>query len=416
MQSDARARAEDVVSATDQAQVSRPLKAEAVVESIPLSVLDALNWMRGLSAIAVFVNHFRGAFLVDYAHAAHTPGNVVFYLLTGAGHQAVNVFFVLSGFFIGTSVVNSTNKGSWSWSRFATRRFTRLYTVLVPALILTAILDQLGVALFGVDGIYGGHVEAEQLRQPDVRSTTSLPIFVGNLAFLQNIFVLPFGSNFPLWSLGYEFWAYVTFPLLFRAAAGTESRAVRLSYAAAAAVVVAIGGGEFRLYFCVWLLGALVAVLWTRRQWQTSSAAFAGSLLAFLGAVLAGRLRIVANVAAADLLVGAASALFVAALLGRSSKMRGTSNERWRTHYTRLGEGVAGFSYTLYVVHVPILTFVQAAIVGKTQWRADALHVAATCGIGVLLVACCVYPMARLTEGRTDRVRRFVERRIARTA
>jgi peptidoglycan/LPS O-acetylase OafA/YrhL len=412
VQSDAGAGARSAVHQTAEPRSSAPQKVDAVVESIPRSVLDGLNWMRGLSAIAVFVNHFRGAFLVDYGKAARTPLNVVFYLLTGAGHQAVNVFFVLSGFFIGTSVVVSSRKDAWSWERFALRRFTRLYTVLIPALVITALLDHAGTTLFGFDGIYGGQVEAAQLRQPDVRGTSSLVIFLGNLAFLQNIFVPPYGSDFPLWSLGYEFWAYITFPLLFRAVLGSESRVLRLGFVFVAAALLAVGGGEFRFYFCIWLLGALVAISWMHGRWRVPFAALVGALIVFSGAILVGRLRLLKNPQLEDLAVGLGSALLVAALLGRSEAARG-AGEKWRHHYSWLGEGVAGFSYTLYVIHVPMLTFLQAWLVGRTQWHADPLHVAATCGIGVLVVAGCVYPFARLTEGRTDQVRRFIERRLS---
>ena len=48
----------------------------------------------------------------------------------------------------------------------------------------------------------------------DVRQTIGLPTLLGNLAFLQDFFARPYGSNGPLWSLSYEFWFYLVFPLL----------------------------------------------------------------------------------------------------------------------------------------------------------------------------------------------------------
>lgn len=50
-----------------------------------------------------------------------------------SGHEAVMVFFVLSGFFIGTSVLESFRERRWSWRAYLINRLTRLQLVLVPA-------------------------------------------------------------------------------------------------------------------------------------------------------------------------------------------------------------------------------------------------------------------------------------------
>jgi peptidoglycan/LPS O-acetylase OafA/YrhL len=388
-------------------------KAETVTSNIPPLALDTLNWLRGLSAIAVFANHLRGAFVVDFAHAKPTIINRIFYLLTGGGHQAVNVFFVLSGFFISTSVAVSSQRGAWSWERFALRRFTRLYAVLIPALILTAFWDQLGMALFGTDGIYSGSVAAAQLRQPDVRQTSSLIVFLGNLVFVQDIFVTTFGSNFPLWSLGYEFWAYLVFPLLFRAATKAESPRARALYVVIAALLLALGGKRFCFYFVVWGLGALVALLWTHERWHVKSRALvAVAGVVFVGAYFAARVRIIGREPIDDMMVGLTTAAFIAAVLGYTAGVSSGAESSLRRAYSRLGEGVASYSYSLYVAHLPILTFFQAGFVGRHQWPSDIGHVALVCVVGVLIVALYVYPFSRLTEGRTDAIRRAIERRI----
>ena len=65
-----------------------------------------LDVVRGLSAIAVCAGHLRSVMFVDYSNL-QTPSLLqkVFYGLTGLGHQAVMVFFVLSGFFVGGSIL-----------------------------------------------------------------------------------------------------------------------------------------------------------------------------------------------------------------------------------------------------------------------------------------------------------------------
>jgi peptidoglycan/LPS O-acetylase OafA/YrhL len=382
-------------------------------EAIPSRALDDMNWLRGLSAIAVFTNHLRGAFLQDFSSIKASPGLRVLYFVTGAGHLAVNVFFVLSGFFIGTSVADASRRGAWSWTRFAMRRFTRLYVVLVPALLLTAALDSAGMRLFGTSGIYGGHVQAAFLRQPDVTTTYSLRVLIGNLLFLQSVAVPGLGSNFPLWSLGYEFWCYAVFPLLFRGVLSSEPLPRRVAFLVGAGVILALGGSLFRFYFSVWMLGALVALYW--RHFATIfrfPPARLVAVVAFVGALLVGRAHALGSLEIEDLSLGVASAMLLSASLGRAVTRSAVDARAASTgsRYARWGELLASFSYTLYVVHLPVLTFLQAWLVGPRQWPPDLEHVAALSLVALGVVCLVVYPLAKATEGHTDEWRRRVAR------
>jgi peptidoglycan/LPS O-acetylase OafA/YrhL len=75
--------------------------------------------------------------------------------------------------------------------------------------------------------------------------------------------------------------------------------------------------------------------------------------------------------------------------------------------YARLAGGLAAFSFTLYVVHMPALVFLRAALVPGEPWRPDIVHVVAA---GLLTAAMIAYAagVAYLTEARTDRVRAAV--------
>ena len=55
---------------------------------------------------------------------------------TRGGWVGVDVFFVLSGFLVGGSVITATKQGNWSGCRYILRRLTRLWIVIVPALRL----------------------------------------------------------------------------------------------------------------------------------------------------------------------------------------------------------------------------------------------------------------------------------------
>ena len=174
-----------------------------------------LDLARGLAALAVCADHLRAFFFVDWPQAADRGWfNAVFYLVTAYGHQAVIVFFVLSGFFVAGSVTSACLEGGWSWPKYAATRLTRLWIVLLPALAATALLDYAGRALChgaGYDGTLMHLVTSGPAAYRPV--ALGLKTFLGNLFFLQTVSVPYYGTNAPLWSLANEFWYYALFPL-----------------------------------------------------------------------------------------------------------------------------------------------------------------------------------------------------------
>src|SRR5947207_2354160 len=60
-----------------------------------------LDAARGIAALAVFLGHLRALFFVDFEELRH-QGTLTkaIYLVTGFGHAAVIVFFILSGYLI----------------------------------------------------------------------------------------------------------------------------------------------------------------------------------------------------------------------------------------------------------------------------------------------------------------------------
>src|ERR1039458_2192873 len=177
--------------------------------------LTNLDLLRGLAALLVCAGHLRAFLMVDFGLiTSPTILDHMFYFTTGLGHQAVMVFFVLSGYLVGGSVLTAYQSGRWSWTNYTLRRMSRLWVVLLPALVLTLALDSLGRYL-GHSGYAGTfhsfYNSGPTLAVPaDLQATT----FLGNAFFLQTILVNCLGTNGPLWSLANEFWYYALFPLL----------------------------------------------------------------------------------------------------------------------------------------------------------------------------------------------------------
>jgi peptidoglycan/LPS O-acetylase OafA/YrhL len=84
---------------------------------------------------------------------------------------------------------------------------------------------------------------------------------------------------------------------------------------------------------------------------------------------------------------------------------------RDRNIYKTVSRLLAGFSYTLYLVHVPFLVFLQSATMTVSRWQPDASHLALA-AILFILVLVYAFLISRLTENKSDVVRRFVLTRI----
>ena len=168
-----------------------------------------LDFIRGFSAILVCAGHLRAALFEPFSN-----GNVdvniftlLFYFLTSLGHEAVMVFFVLSGFFVGGSVLH--NRNDFDFLKYNLIRLSRLWIVLIPALIFTFFID-----LFISRSVLNGGYASVLNSGPISDYSLSIITFFYNVFFLQTIVSPVFGSNGALWSLANEFWYYITFPLV----------------------------------------------------------------------------------------------------------------------------------------------------------------------------------------------------------
>lgn len=358
--------------------------------------------VRGLAAITVCVGHLRGFFLVDFAQVGGGIATKVFYLLTGLHHEAVMLFFVLSGFLVGGSVIRLRRRGAWHWGDYLVRRLSRLWVVMVPALLLTLGWDLFGMRLDPAG--YHGAYYAMLLSGPGHVLHNAPRTFFGNLLFLQGIRVAPFGSNGPLWSLANEFWYYLLFPLGLQAALrGTAPVARIVAFGLVVAIWLLLPAKVLALG-TIWLFGVGAFLLHdnpaTARiaaRWPVGIAA----LLVMATALAASRMQTRLDL---DYVVGAA---FAAALpwLARAPAASAP--------YRRIGFALSEMSYTLYLVHFPLLAWIYFTFVAPRQWTPGAGSLAVLVALlgGVMLYAAGIW---WLFERNTGRVRAIVTRLIRR--
>jgi len=360
--------------------------------------------IRGLAALAVLIFHVRYRFFFDYHDVSSPdPFATLFFVVTAFGHDAVVVFFVLSGYFISASVLRDCATGSWSWQRYAANRATRLYTVLVPGLVLTLIWDQIGLGLFSDNPVYTGAARAWQHDFFPVRDRLDAGTFGANLLFLQTVVSPPFGSNDALWSLSYEFWYYVLFPIGWLALTRPMSLRKRTAYLVIVAALLVALGRSIAIYFPVWLLGTAVCLLPQLPALKRRSAlAGTAAVCLFCGIVLFThtgffRTHVSQSIVVIDYVTGLSFASVLYVLL---HDRRPAEPGR----YVKVAKLLAGLSYTLYVTHLPFLVFLRAALVPDAPWLPDPFHV----GVGVVIALVALgyaFVVFRLAEAKTDRVR-----------
>lgn len=358
-----------------------------------------LDMARGLAALAVLTNHVRGLFFIPYHDVSHRSIVLdAFYGATTLGHQAVMVFFVLSGFLIVSSIVQSFEGGRWSWTKYLVNRMVRLNLVLIPALVLCWAMDHMGMALSSTAALY--HRPVQNLFTTSVAHLETAPNFFGSLFYVQSILVRPFGSDGPLWSLSYEFWYYILFPIVLCALASRFRVRIRALYCVAAILIALFVGRAIALYFLIWLLGGVLAISLrfraarTRFAWANTMGVV--PLLFVLGFSVSRPLNFPFFT---DAIVALGFASWVYVIVGAPERHMSPA-------YARTARLLASFSYTLYLTHFPIVFFLRARMHGAV-WQPTFVHLvyaALICALAVLIA----YGLAQMTEAKTELVRKRV--------
>lgn len=331
-----------------------------------------LDLVRFMTAMLVFVVHAN--------YQRFTGGLPVLHHLKDLGNDAVMVFFVLSGFVIAHVVATKER----SAAVYAASRLARLYSVAVPALLLTVLLDLAGAQLD--PSLYTGRWF--EFDQPLLRVVAALS-FTNELWFS---YTRPF-SNGPFWSLGYEAWYYVLFAAVHFLRGRTRVWAV--------AAVCLVIGPKILLLLPVWWMG-----VWAYRRSQSVPIGAVHALVLCAGSLGAYLLFRLAD--GPDRLLGLAeewlgsavlhdqiswSRRFLASyVIGACVAIHFVGAAALAPHLKRLPRGLerairyaAGFTFSLYLLHYPLLQFF-AALVPVVGMEAHRAAVVALGSLAVVLV------------------------------
>jgi peptidoglycan/LPS O-acetylase OafA/YrhL len=291
-----------------------------------------LDAVRFLAALMVFFSHvgerfFSGGFL---------------WRAVPFGAPAVIVFFVLSGFVI--SYV--AGRRETSAREYVIARAARLYSVVVPTLLLTAVLDWLGSRIDP-----GGYLDVRQMLG---LGAWDLP---ADLTFLHMSWLGSArgfaGSNGAYWTLGYEVIYYVLFGFAFFGLG-----IVRM---VGCLVVAGVAGPAILGLFPMWLLGWAAfhvcdrGILNRRGGWIVFTGSSVG--LAIYFAVTDDPIGILAFDATELALGYLVAILFTFNVIGFHAV-----SGAFRSPVAWVGGPIrwlAGATFTLYLLHHPLLYFIR---------------------------------------------------------
>lgn len=305
----------------------------------------------------------------------------------------MTIFFVLSGFFIGFSFFNQYKSGKFNFSHYFSRRWIRLSIVLFPGLVLGFLLDYLGLKWFSNDAAYSGGNVIGSISE----GSLTLSSFFGNAFYLQTILVPTFGSNSALWSLANEFWYYMLFPLMVLAMSLRNSIKSRFAYLAVFVLLAYFVGYNIMLYFPIWLSGLLLVLYIHKVNLKTRS--YNWVLITGLGFILTLlALRLLPEQDSKFLeriYVTSAFVIFCIAIISADRAFK-------RPEATaKPAQKLANFSYTLYVIHTPMLCFSRGWLINDLGfWQVTPKTILYFFGI-ILFITFSAYLLAKVTENHT---------------
>lgn len=310
--------------------------------------LANIELLRGLAALLVVCVHSRLIFWVGmhrfWELYGPTLGVAQFFAYLSFpfawGSIGVPLFFVISGYVIHRKPaqwIAAGQSGQFSSVDFYRRRFFKIYPTLLAALVITVLLDNLSNTFI-----------PPYHRLHGATDNHGAETFFGNLFATQGILVSTLGSNGALWTLALEIQFYVLFPLLFwlRNRIGIYG-CLGIVAAINVASYFAFQQQDFTMfgsYYLSWFLGVFIADREAHGALKPNPKLWAAVGCVFFAAGCA----VLSKSSYAAFQLWSITAAAVVVLTRHARFDRG-----WLPRALRK---VGDFSYSLYIIHVPVLT------------------------------------------------------------
>lgn len=335
-----------------------------------------LNLLRFLAALIVVIGHMN---LLEFSNLGIEIGKY--------GHTMVVLFFVISGYIIGRTTIDQKPDAK----AYSINRASRIYIVALPniALCFTAALL--------IPSIEGTNAFAT--------TSSQIVLLLKSLFFLNQSWV-KFENpplNPPFWSLCYEVWYYVIFAAFYYPKSN-------YSKALAGGTACILAGPAIMALMPAWLCGLALVYLkpdQIKNPWLTIAAALLVVMFIVEARLDTAIQKQLSTLIPAIWRLGSSTRFLtdyiLAACFGAVILSAGKIKIIISTIVEKIIANLAGFSFTLYLFHDPILRLLQT--LANLKQISYAMHVAVLASV---LLSCWWISLA--TEARTSSLRRLLMR------
>ena len=310
-------------------------------------VSDFLDSTRGISAIVVLLAHVCQFFILP----TYGMGSLLQIITGYVASCAVMTFFVLSGFVIALSINNAVARQKKKWFLdFLARRIARIYPPLIFSLILTLIVCAL-IYFGNMHGKYSFRFSSDYYvarESIDFVWQEYISTFFMLSGFVK--FWSPLSMNGPLWSVSFEFWLYIIAGLAVYGVTGKKMRIVGFALMLIVAFQIMSNNQKFFYFALMWFLG--VAVF----GFRNIKIDVLNKMVSIVGGLCLA-LMFFLSVTSKTIFIpysGFSACVFQLLLMVLSVCLI-VYFKVWKLFVFQMFRFAAAYSYTLYVIHFPLL-------------------------------------------------------------
>jgi peptidoglycan/LPS O-acetylase OafA/YrhL len=326
--------------------------ADVLVPEMALS--HFLDFSRAIAALLVLLFHIRSSLVVPFDSLdAHDWLTRAIFAVSAFGHDAVIIFFVLSGYLVGGAVLKMDVKSSYDLWEYWIDRSVRIGPVLIAATAFSIVIQHM---------------------TPSSGCADSSMTILGNALGFQNFLVKPLCNNLPLWSISNEIVYYFVFPVLIAAFSRVFTVWLAISLMGVALICILslrlapLDDTNIVFDFPFWLIGA---ALWfvpghhQRLRWL--------AVLAMAAALLFGRFEFGKTLFwLRDLFLTAAFSFMLVTFIDQPMPQSGV-RATIAGYVTKCSRWFAELSFSLYVTHYPLIKLYSYLNSGHHEARYAAL-------------------------------------------
>jgi peptidoglycan/LPS O-acetylase OafA/YrhL len=364
--------------------------------------LTQLDGLRGIAALVVVIFHL--SLIAQPFLDTNSTGDAWWWLsetplrLATDGTQAVLLFFVLSGLVVALPALRA-GFTKFSWKKYFASRFLRLYIPAWGALVIASIL------IFCIPRASSNVTANFWLDNTNAKS-------VQFLTFLQNATLMKVGNatDNVLWSLRWEIIFSALLPLFVLAAVLIRRSWIAFGVVMLGCVALTIGdpvhaNGAF--YLPVFMMGTLMASrLESIQEWaaRRSRRFWIFALATSLFFMVATQIFLFAAPAGSPMfgllwsLVGVGAAGIILCAIGF------VSFENFLN--TRVSQFLGKISFSLYLIHVPIIATLAYALGDAQWWLVGIIGIPLSIGAATVFHRYIEVPSQRLAKRVGERVAR----------